>query len=77
VSKGLGLRSIWRWTAVEIVPAFVGVAVVAMIIWLISHHFNIRSWVELATFYVIFSSGGSFIRHLRTRRSPVRGSDNG
>jgi hypothetical protein len=77
VSKRLGLRSIWRWTVLEIAPAFVGVAAVAVIIWLISHHFDIRSWVELAIFYVIFSSGASFVRHLRTRRSVVRGPDNG
>jgi hypothetical protein len=58
-------------------PAFVGVAVVAAIIWLISRHFDIRMWAELVIFYLIFSAGYSSVRRLRTRRTAVRGSDKG
>ncbi len=77
MSKRLDLRAIRRWAVLEIVPAFVGIAVVAAIIWLISHHFDIRLWAELAICYVIFTAGFSLIRHLWTRRSAMRGLDKG
>jgi ABC-type transport system involved in Fe-S cluster assembly fused permease/ATPase subunit len=77
VRKWLGLRAIWRWAVQTIVPAFVGMAVVAAIIWLTSHHFDIRYWAELAIFCVIFTAGFPLRRHLRTRRSAMRGPDKG
>jgi FtsH-binding integral membrane protein len=74
VSQRLGLRAIWRWTALEIVPTFAGVAAMAAIIWLISRHFDLWLYAQLAIFLVIFSAAFSLRRRLRTRRSPVRES---
>jgi hypothetical protein len=71
------LRAIWRWAVLEIVPACVGWAVVAAIFSLTSHHFDTRYWAEFAIFCVVFTTGFSLRRHLRTRRSVMRGPDKG
>ena len=71
----LRLRAIWRWAVREIVPACVGWGVVAAILSLTSHHFDTRYWAEFAIFCVVFTAGFSLRRHLRTRRSVMRGPD--
>lgn len=73
--KWLRLRAFWRQWAEEIVPACVGWAVVAAIFSLTSHHFDTRYWAQFAIFCVIFTAGFSLRRHLRTRRTVMRGPD--
>jgi hypothetical protein len=75
--KWLRLRAIWRWAVKEIVPVFVGWAVVAAIVSLTSHTFDTRYWAEFAIFCVIFTAGFSLRRHLRTRRNVTGGPDKG
>ena len=73
MGKWLRLRAFWRQWAAEIVPACVGWAVVVAIFSPTSHHFDTRNWAEFATFYFIFTAGFSLRRHLRTRRTVMRG----
>lgn len=75
--KRLDRRAIWRWAVQDVGPALLGIAVVAAIIGLTSHHFDIRWWAEDAILCVIFTAGFSLRRHLRTRRSAVRKPDKG
>ncbi len=51
----------------------VGVVVAAVIIRLVTHHLNIRGWVQYAIVLVIFSMGYALIRHMWARRGAARG----
>ena len=73
----LGLRAVWRWAALEVVPSFAVIAVMATIFWLIGDHIGIRVWAELAFFLVIFTAGFSLVRHRWMRRSAMRGPGKG
>jgi hypothetical protein len=69
VSKKLEPRAIRRWVALEILPALVVFAVVAAIVRVISHGFDLRLWLELAFFYVVFTAAVAAVRHLRADRA--------
>lgn len=53
-------------------PSFVGAGAVIAIIWLVSHHFDVRLWTELAVFYAVFTAGFSLIRRQRAMRDQAR-----
>jgi hypothetical protein len=59
------------------VPALVGVAVVATIFGLVSGHFDIRNWVEFVTIYLILTGGISWIRSQRARHRAADRPDKG
>jgi uncharacterized membrane protein len=58
-------------------PALVGVAVVATIFGLVSGHFDIRNWIEFVILYFLLTGGFSLIRNLRTRRRAANRPDKG